>query len=556
MAGSRESRAIVVAALLVAAGIAMVRLGFGAFEPRGAILALLTGWIVGASGLVACVRAPSSRTGSLLVLAAVAWYVANLQRTSIPLLDDVAGPLHLVYAAILVQAILTFPDGRRSGTLPAILVVAAYVVSVLPSPTGAILVAATLLLGLAAASLVRVPARSHTGWPAVVGLLFALTLSIATAIPWVMPGGSALDPRPAIEIALAITAASLSAATVRASERRLRVIDLVVELGREGSGGLARQLASAVGDPTLEVAYALGDEGSYVDATGREVALPAPGSGRSMTRIDQAGRPVAVLIHDPATSADPRVRSAIARAAELSGANARLQAEVRTQLVDVAASRRRLVEAADEERRVLRTRLTGDLEPRLDDLEAALVDGGLEPDDAPSAMGPLAQLRETRREMTEIADGLHPRALEEQGLAGALQELVGRSPVPVHVRIDAPIDGSPASQAAVYFVCSEALTNAAKHAAASSISILLRRSGGDLVVEIEDDGVGGADPRRGTGLQGLRDRVEALGGSLWIAGRPGHGTRLVASVPGGDGSAPPPPGDDGAGRGLRRLTRS
>ena len=235
MAGSRELRAIVVAAVLVAAGIAMVRLGFGAFELRAGILALLTGWIVGASGLVAWVRAPSSRTGPLLVVAAAAWYVANLQRTSIPLLDDVAGPLHLVYAAILAQAILTFPDGRRPGILPAILVAAVYGTSVLPSPIGAILVAATLLVSLGVVSLVRVPARSPAGWRAVPGLLFAATLGLATAVPWLVPGGSALDPRPAIEIAIAITAASLSVATVRASERPLRVTDLVVELGREDS---------------------------------------------------------------------------------------------------------------------------------------------------------------------------------------------------------------------------------------------------------------------------------------------------------------------------------
>jgi signal transduction histidine kinase len=554
MAGSREARAIAVAALLVAVGVVMVRLGFGSFELRSAILALLTGWIMGASGLRAWIREPSSRTGLLLVAAAAAWYLANLQRTSIPLLDDVAGVLRLAYAAILVHAILAFPSGHLRSSLSSMLILAAYSTSLLPSPAGGILIAVLVAIGVVSGLLARVRAHAPPGWPPLVGLPFALVLGAASALPWVVSGGSALDTRPALEVAMAIVAVSLSASIVIASERLQRVTDLVVELGGAGVGGLAGPLAVAIGDPTLEVGFWLADQNRYVDPTGREIVLPAPGSGRGMTPIDRAGRPVAVLIHDAETTADPGVRSSIARAADLSGANARLQAEVQTQLVDVAASRRRLLEAADEERRVLRTRLDEDLGTLFTDLEAALVDAGLGSDCPASTAGPVVQLRETRREMAEIANGLHPGALDTLGLAGALRALAGRSRVPVRMQIDTSIDGTPASQAALYFVCSETLTNAAKHAGATSISVRLTQSDGNLLLTIEDDGIGGADPRRGTGLLGLRDRLEALGGTLSIASRASHGTRVVAAVPAGQGSAPPPTEGNGAVRGQRRVT--
>jgi signal transduction histidine kinase len=556
VSGSRERRAIVVAAALVVEGILTVRVGFASFELRQGVLALLSGWIVGGAGLLAWVRAPSSRTGPLLIVVAAAWSLASLQRTSIELLDDIAGLLGLVYAAVLAHTILAFPTGRLPGTVMAVLVVATYAASLVPLPTGAILVGATLAIGLALGSMVSRPG-SILGRPAAAsGLLFAAALVFGTVVPWLSTGGSALDMRPAIEIALAIVAITLSAVLVNTSDRRLHVTDLVVELGPEAGGNLARQLAAAVGDRTLEVGYWLADQGRYVDATGREVVIPAPGSGRGMTLINRAGRPVALLTHDPATSADPGVRSAIARAAELSAANARLQAGVRTQLVEVDASRRRLLDAVDEERRELRTRLSDDLGPRLASLEAALAEAGPGLDGDDGALDAIGQLRETRREVVELADGLRPRALDERGLAGALDDLARRSPLPVEVEIDTVVDSSPASQTAVYFVCSEALANAAKHADASSIAVRLRRVNEDLVLEIEDDGIGGADARRGSGLQGLRDRVEALGGSLAIASDPGQGTRLVASVPAGHEPAPPSRESDGAGRGQAPTTGS
>ena len=531
------------AALLVVAGLVMLRLGYGPFEFKAGVLAVLTAWIVGGAGLITWLRAPASRVGPLLVAASVAWAIANLQRTPFGPVNDLAAPLQLVFAAILGHAVIAGQDEPPPRGVWLALGVA-YLGSLLPQPIAGLLVSSALLLGLGAVSVARVRGHSPAAWPAIAGVVFAATLGLSTVARWYVPGFVAVDLRPAVQMALIVVSVSAAAAAIRAAQRGLRVTDLVVDLGQEAGGGIARQLSSAVGDPTLEVSFALDQEGRFVDAAGREVTLPSPGSGRAVTLIDYDGQTVAALIHDPATRADRAVRSAIARAADLAGANARLQAGVQAQLVEVAASRRRLLDAADEERRVLRAQLDADLGPQLNALEATLA---APPTDAdrPSVDAAVSQLAEARQEMAAIADGLSPRALAEQGLAGALRELARRSAIPVEVAVGPSIDADPSSQAALYFVSSEALTNATKHAQASAASIRLSQSDGNLRIEIDDDGVGGADPARGTGLGGLRERVEALGGWLTVADRSGHGTRIMASVPARENDSARRPPDDG-----------
>ena len=522
------------AAAIVAGGLATLRFGFGPFEARAGVLVLMTGWIVAGAGLIAWLRAPASRVGPMLVAVAVAWAVSSLQRTPFALINDVAAPLQLAYAPLLGHAVLLAQADRRP-TVARIGIGIAYAALLLPQPAEGLAMAAATAVGLGAASAVRLKGRSAAAWPSIVGVAFALSLGLATFGRWFVPDLAGTDLRPPLEIALILTAASLSAAVVRVAQLDLRVAELVVELGQETGGGIARQLSALLGDPTLEVVFALDEGGRYVSAAGRDVTLPRAGSGRAVTLIDHGGKPVAALLHDPATRVDPGVRTAITQAAELAGSNARLQAEVQHQLTEVAASRRRLLDAADEERRSLRTQLDGDLGPRLDDLEAELV-GRRSVADRAAVADALRQLRETRADVAGIAEGLHPRLVEELGLPGALRELARRSAVPVEVTVGPWVESDIASQAGLYFVCSEALANVAKHARATRISIRLEQTGDLLVAEVEDDGVGGADAARGTGLTGLSDRIEALGGWLTVSDGPDHGTHIVAAVPVGNHS--------------------
>jgi signal transduction histidine kinase len=254
--------------------------------------------------------------------------------------------------------------------------------------------------------------------------------------------------------------------------------------------------------------------------------------------VERDGQPLAVLVHDAAVLGDPGLAEAVAAAAGMAAANARLQAEVRSRLAEIAASRRRILTAADEERGRLERRLRDGAQQRLGELAQALR-LARQPATGQATAGRIAraelQLARTQEDLGRLARGLHPRQLSGQGLGAALAALAGDFPLRVDLAV--PVTAtSPAVAACVYFVCSEALANVAKHASASAAQISVTRQAGAVTVEVADDGAGGADPR-GRGIRGLADRVETLGGTLTVTSAPGRGTRLTAVIP--DGTGPP-----------------
>jgi signal transduction histidine kinase len=310
------------------------------------------------------------------------------------------------------------------------------------------------------------------------------------------------------------------------------VTDLVVALGEARSGLLRHQLARALGDPRLQVGYWVPETASYVDASGDPIHLLGR-SGRLTTMIQRQGQPVAVLVHDPVTLSDARVVEAVAAATRLAAANAQLQAEVRGQLAEIAASRRRIAQAADEERVQLEHRLHGAVELRLARLGEILQ---LAHESAKSE-ATLTRLAESKLRLARALDdvrrparGIHPRELAEQGLAQALIRLAGDSSLAVHTSVDVP-DLPVEVAACVYFVCSEGLANAAKHAATTDVAVSVTAKDDDVLAVVEDRGVGGADPSRGSGLVNLADRVGSLGGTVDIASPVAGGTRLIAVIP-------------------------
>ena len=202
---------------------------------------------------------------------------------------------------------------------------------------------------------------------------------------------------------------------------------------------------------------------------------------------------------------------------------------------ELRASRARLVEAGDLERRRLERNLHDGAQQRLVTLSLTLrlIESRVRGD--PDAVGLLAGAREelTRalEELRELARGLHPAVLSDHGLRAAVSALADRSMVPVDVDNDIDERLPEHVEVAAYFVVSEALANVQKYAEASSVTIALGRDDGVAVVEVSDDGVGGADPSGGSGLRGLADRVEALGGRLEIESAPGAGTSVRARIP-------------------------
>ena len=490
-----------------ALGVAAESAAFEWSAPGDWLPDLATGWTLIACGLIGWARRPASRSGALMAATGFAWFAANF-----------APDLLYLHRGPLLQLVLTFPAGIR-GRLDRAAVAVAYAAAVVPGVWGsepATIVLAALTVAAAAAGHARAVGRERRERlaalraTAFLAAVLALTAAARLAFPTQQAGDATLL---AYEAALCLLAAGLLAALIREPWARSRVADLVVDLGDAPSGTLRDALADALGDPALEIGYRVG--AGYVDAQGRAFALPAEGSARSVTPVERDGQVIAVLVHDPAVLDDPALSQALAAAASLAASNARLQREVRGTLAEVTASRRRLVRAGDEERRRLEHRLRDTVVRRLSELGRTLDDEQLQ-----------AQLAHTLTELRELAAGLHPGD-------GALARLAARSPV--EVELDLPGERLPDEVAtAAYFVCSEALANAVKHAGASRVRISVRVGGAVAQVDVRDDGAGGADPADGTGLRGLADRVEALGGTLAFESPPGRGTRVRAEFPLGE----------------------
>jgi len=314
---------------------------------------------------------------------------------------------------------------------------------------------------------------------------------------------------------------------------RSAVGDLVVGLDRPmPPEDLEAALARTLRDPTLQISYAIGG-GRWVDCDGKPVDAPAMDGAPGVTLVERDDDVLAALAHDPAL--EPGLVQAAGVAAGMAIANERLRAEVRAQLEEVRASRLRIVEAGDAARRRVERDLHDGAQQRLVGLSLGLrmLEDRCEgvPGVAEDVEALQTELRAALQELRELARGLHPQILTEEGLGAAVESLADRSTVPVRVTIDR-VERLPAPvEATAYFVVAEALTNVSKYAGASSAAVAIARANGSLVVDVSDDGAGGATIGGGSGLLGLEDRVAALGGTIAIESPAGEGTRLHAEIP-------------------------
>ena len=217
----------------------------------------------------------------------------------------------------------------------------------------------------------------------------------------------------------------------------------------------------------------------------------------------------------------------------------RLNAELHARLEELAASRARIVTAGDVQRRRLERNLHDGAQQRLITLSLFLRSALAKFDSDPAAARVALtdandELALAHDELRELARGLHPAVLSDRGLRAAVETLTGRMPVPVEA--DIPDERLPeAVEAAAYYLIAEALTNVTKYAHATTVRVQVATSDASVVVEVSDDGIGGTDPAAGSGLRGLADRVEALGGSLEMVSPAGSGTSLRAEIPGRPG---------------------
>jgi signal transduction histidine kinase len=266
------------------------------------------------------------------------------------------------------------------------------------------------------------------------------------------------------------------------------------------------------------------------------VELPVSDETRAISVLGEPESPVAALIYDAALRNEARLLETAAAAVRLALENARLQVQLRAQLEEVRQSRARLVEAADSERRRVERDLHDGAQQQLVTMLLSLQLDNVEAHKRSDANlsqileGNIEALKRALSELRELARGIHPAILVEAGLAPAIRSLAERCPIPVDVAGD-PGRLDPHLEAALYFVASEAITNAVKHSRGRRISVGLQRDAAVATVDVSDDGIGGADLSRGSGLVGLADRVAAVGGRLDIKSNPGTGTKLHAEVP-------------------------
>ena len=374
-------------------------------------------------------------------------------------------------------------------------------------------------------------ARRQALWAAA-GL--GVVLSAGAVARAVLPLGSASRPSLlAYQAVVCVIAVGLVAALVSFDRERTDVTDLVVELGTERSSNLRAALSQALGDPFLDVGYWFEDTDAFVAADGRRVLLPDVGSDRRVTYVTHDGDVVAALVHDETVLEDPQLRDAVTSATRLAAANSRLLAEVRARLVDLEASRRRILETRDDERERLERRLHDGAGVLLQEVSVELRRGrrsAVGQETTEKVARAEEQVGRALEELSQLARGIHPRVLSEEGLRSAVGTLVERFPVPVDLVLETD-RLPPMVEAAAYFVCAEGLANVVKYAAASRVRVSVVADDRRLTVVVEDDGAGGADFARGSGLRGLADRLATLGGTIRADPAADGGTRLAAEIP-------------------------
>ena len=526
----------------------------------------LVGGSFAAFGLIAWQRRPDSRSGPLMAATGCGLLISLLLKQIHAGVTLTAGEvLEDVWAPVFIALVLSFVTGGRlvwrvDRLIVAWIFVSAFVLDVFSmlfseQPDNVLLVfpSATIFsavdgtqrslnIGLCLAACALIAGR----WRAASApRRRALLPSVAGAacmlmFVWLMVTDFVKGPRSQTMIMVAycsmlIVPAAFLVGLLRSRLARGGLTQLFRELGGMRGPALQAALGRTLGDPTLVLAYRLPESRGYADADGRPVLVPPVEPDQASVAIEREGQPVAALVYDAALDDDPEMVEAVRAAATMALQNEHLLAESESRLAEVQASRQRIVAAGDAERRRLERDLHDGAQQRLVAvaLQLRLIRSGIRSDPAGAeALASTAadELARSLAELRELARGIHPAALDH-GLIPALESLATRSTVTTSVSCDAPEAVPEAVELAVYFVACEALANVGKYAAATTASLRLSRTAGGLMIEIADDGVGGADAARGSGLHGLADRVAALDGSLRVTSPPGAGTVVAAELP-------------------------
>jgi signal transduction histidine kinase len=518
-------------------------------------------------GLIAWWRRPENRFGPLMILAGFGTFLAFLGWSNVDVLHTIGQTLNFLPPILFLHVFLAFPSGRLERPFERAVVAVAYVTGIglgfvrmllggfgpnsvfelTTEPGAADVLERVQLVTSSACALtgigVLVVRRLGAGRPLrrsvalltdsfAVGLLMIAVLAMRAAVG--APGHVTLQRLTYFVVGLAPFAFVIGLLEARLA--RSAVGDLFVELRADPTpADLRDALARALRDPSLTLAYWLPEFGSYADHDGHAVELPNSDGRRAVRLIERDGVQVAALVHDPALRDEPELLDAVTAAAGIAIEKSQLNVELRARVEELRGSRARIVEAGQRERQRLERNLHDSAQHRLValSLQLSLLEEQLAGDRSAAA-----QLEHARREidtsldeLREIARGIHPAVVSGHGLAVALGELAARAPVPVNLSVEIEGRLPEEVEVAAYYLISESLANIGKYAQASSATIEVARGNGHIRVEVVDDGIGGADTEGGSGLRGLADRVETLGGRLQVWSPRGGGTRVRAEIP-------------------------
>jgi signal transduction histidine kinase len=504
-------------------------------------------------GLAIWGRAPTNRTGALMVGVGLTWFIRPLADTDLGVVSFLSSAFQDTWAVLLLALVLSYPSGRfetrvdRVGmTIFAIGVMALPILLLLPVPLvidegGNVFYVAFSLAVLAGVLVLRrwflAPARRREDLlPVLVaGAVYVLTIAVNLIRRIALvPDTDAALAIAAVDLAPAAVPISLLIGFYRQSERRLQALvdaipDPLLRIHRDGRFVDAGVGAPAGVSPRAPSGARLGNAlwVSHPDA------LPAA-VGRALD--EDRLQSLDLSIELPEGRRELEVRLAPSGPDEVS-AIVRDFTDQREAEAEVRRSRARIVEAADAERRRIERNLHDGAQQRLVGLSLVLrraraqLSGEADRAASDALEEANVQLKSALAELRELARGIHPAILTEAGLGPALGALAAESPVETTLSLDLSAEVPSQVGVAAYFVVAEALANVAKYAEATHVEIAASADQDELRIEVRDDGKGGADPAAGSGLRGLADRAAALGGRLDIHSPAGEGTRIVASFP-------------------------
>jgi signal transduction histidine kinase len=532
--------------------------------PAVAYIGMALAWGFVGVGSVAWLRRPDNRTGMLMTLAGVGVTLSGLQLLDSDLLWALGAMTDAVAVALLLHLLLAFPSGRLEGVAERRVAALGYTsavaqpLRVLFSPCDgvcpdsgnplliadvpllagifeiiqglSVIAAVTLTLWLLIRRWRRSTPTQRRGLDPV--LLFGVLILLAglgTVLTQILGTAEKAGQLAFIGTFALFPLAFLTGLLRTHFFHASTLARLIEQLAADRD--VRDALADALGDQSLAVAYWLPDRG-YVDHEGH----PIEADGRQVTEIDHEGRRVGALLHASVLAETPDLVFEAVSAAALAMENQRLEVELRARLEALRASRARIVEAGDAERRRLGRDLHDGAQQRLValmiELQLARENFEKDPQVARGLIdSAFANAQAAVGELRDLASGIHPAVLSQRGLEAGLESLASRAPIPVEIDSDLEERFPLPVETAAYFVVAEALTNVAKYAQASYVAVTVRRENGCAVVAVRDDGVGGAQAGGGSGLRGLEDRVGALDGTLEVESPPGAGTLIRARIP-------------------------